>query len=124
MTKLSKAAGYAREVKQNQQGSYIIGGETDVGEASGQNISILKTNSMGNINAGCGYRRNSNAVVIDSHIVPIDTNELPWPTDGSSGYEGVTFEEGIHLTSYLLCWNLNQSPLNINFQRQENLIIY
>jgi hypothetical protein len=110
------------DVKQSRDGRFFIGGETYAGEKSGRNIIILKTEADGRFYPGCGFVRDSHAVVLDTQVVPSDTYELPWPTTAYFGKESVSFKQqmGSYFTSELLCWNLNQPPENLSFERTEN----
>jgi hypothetical protein len=107
-------------IKQASDRTLYVGG-TVYKSGEYQNMIVLKIASDGSLyNDGCGLVKDSYAIVSNTNAVPTDTYELLWPANVSFGSIGVSFNQDTYLTTELLCWNLNQAPVNVYFERAEN----
>jgi hypothetical protein len=81
---------------------------------------VLKLTSNGELDTACSSLfGDSDAVVMDTLAVPFDTYEVA----RVAGAERLTPKlpiENINLEKRTICWNLNQAPVNIHFERTEN----
>ena len=106
-------------VKQNNDGDFFIGGIT-TGASESEDIIVLKVSSDGSLYSGGGFVKDSNAIITETSAVPADTHELLWPTDAHSGRINLSFDPDNLVSTEVLCWNLNQAPVNVHFERTEN----
>jgi len=59
--------------EQADEGGYVLIGSTGSQGAQGEDILVLKVSLDGNIGPACEIVKNSNAVVMDTHVLPQDT---------------------------------------------------
>lgn len=117
--------GRAREeflsIQETSDGGYIVGGWSE--SFGDDTILILKLSSDGEIGPSCGIVGSSNASISDISITPLDTNEVPIESNAitmSANLEPYETEGRVDL----ICWNLNQPPLNVSLKREINRSLF
>lgn len=81
---------------------------------------VFKLTSDGKLDTVCSNLvGDSNAVVMDTDCIPLDTYEVARVTDATKTTSIITTKV-INLKKNLICWNLNQPPLSLSFERMEN----
>lgn len=85
-----------------------------------QDLLVFKVTSDGKLDTMCSNLvGESNAVVMDTDAVPFDTYEVAIATDIVKSTAKITAKV-INVKKNLICWNLNQPPVNLFFERVEN----
>jgi len=105
----------SRSVKQTQEGGYVIAGIAE------EDICVLKVSADGNLGGpGCAdFIRDPVILVSEPNIVPmvaaVEVDHID--EDVSVGNMDVS-SVNLDFTSELICWNLNQPPLDVSFEEK------
>lgn len=81
---------------------------------------VFKVTSDGKLDTMCSSLvGDSNAVVMDTDCIPLDTYEVARVTNAIKTTPSITTKV-INVKKNLICWNLNHPPVNVSFERAEN----
>lgn len=99
----------AFDIQETNDLGYIVGGYRDQGNFD---LLAMKINQNGNIAEGCPFITDVNLPVTNTFAVPVNTAFQTIDKNFPVQNRDVT-TESITMDSELLCWDLNQPPINI-----------
>lgn len=110
----------AVSVHQDVDGSYIIGGWSN---SRSNRLLMMKMPQDGDIDAFCGIAgipnmtcTKTNATSQEINIAPIKANIVMRPTNYQT--------QELDVCEEVICWNLNQAPVNISLRREVNRSLF
>jgi len=111
-------------IQQTSDGGYIVAGYYGGANlGAGYDLIILKLDPNGDIGPDCGLLGSPDNSVnetsyspSDTSVIPMNTNVIPQNTDVSPQDTAASTE--------VLCWNFNQPPVNLSYQKETNRSLF
>jgi len=108
-------------IQQIDDGGFIIGGWS---ESFGNNkLFLLKLPPDGDISDFCGITDIPHMTSIETFVNPVEVNVLPVQSSIVPRSTHIQPEE-INAYEELICWNLNQAPVNVSLKRDVNRSVF
>jgi hypothetical protein len=114
---------YCTHIQETSDGGYIVAGGTFSFGVGNWEILVLKLSPDGEIGPSCGLRVNLNVAVADTSVSPSDTEVTPMDTNVTPRSTNAS-PQNTEGRTMLLCWNLNQPPLNVSLKREINRSLF
>jgi len=97
-----EANDYAYSIQQTSDGGYIVAGSAESFSVGSGDFFVLKLYSDGDIDPSCGFIGISDAIVLDSNVIPEDTDVTPTDTNITPQDTSITPQD-TDATVLLLC---------------------
>jgi hypothetical protein len=111
---------YALTIHQTADKGYVINGFRRWTHSV---MLVFKTDQNGSIYEESEWERNSSVIVRNSSAVPSDTNRVPMNPDAQATDSNLP-GRSVSVESEVICWNLNQPPINISSTREVNRSLF
>jgi hypothetical protein len=98
-------------------GGFLLAGYRVADDDNEEDVFVIKTSPTGAVGPNCGLVSTPSLTATDTPAVPLDTNTVSRTPDNWHSYEIAVDFLDAYFTPKLLCWNLNQPPIDVNFQQ-------
>ena len=115
------ASGIVVSLSQKNNGDFLAAGY--IVRIGSTDMLALNIDEEGEIGEDCEWVRDSDAIATPTSSVPIDTNLVPMNAGLISKFSNASSAD-FNLTQELLCWNLNQPPINVSLRTETNRSLY
>ncbi|MFC2142190.1 hypothetical protein ACFLR7_04575 [Acidobacteriota bacterium] len=110
-------------VESTDDNGVVVAGDMSGEEGKGLDFVVVKLGPNGELVEGNSFRKNTNAVVQDTFVQPVPTQEEPRRAGGKFFYELVS-RTAVVTDSFLITWNLHQPPSSVTFVRESNRTLF